>query len=154
MTSPSEQPSQPRRPNRRLDSTPQRIISLGLATATAVGLVGVLAVRTAQDTVAAEQGSGDVDTAGQEASSGAGSEPTSSTGLTRAELDAYALQLEEERLRLEDYRSQLVQVAEVLGVKVTKTSTTREKKAPARVKAAKPPKAAPAPRPQAQSSGS
>ena len=91
-----------RRPSRRLDTAPQRILSVGLATATCVGLVGVIGVRAAQDSAAASQAdTGDT----------AAIEPTTSAGLTQADLDAYAAQLAAERQRLDDYRSQLVATA-------------------------------------------
>jgi len=103
-----------RRPSRGRTSTAGKIASASLATMTSVGLAGVLAVRAAQDSVAAES------TAVQD------SQAATSTGLTQAELDAYAQQLDAEAQRLADYRDQLVQVAADLqsyadsqGVKVT-----------------------------------
>ena len=148
-----------RRPSRRLDTAPQRILSLGLATATAVGLVGVIGVRTAQDSAAAEN---------TDTTASATTEPTTSTGLTQADLDAYAAQLEAERQNLATYRAQLVDVAGQLQArangtvnvgapaKVPSVSTVKKAKPTAKPKAQ--PKAqvqqAPAPKPQAQSKSS
>lgn len=129
-----------RRPSRRLDTVPQRLLSMGLATATAVGLVGVLAVRSAEDASA--------DT--ESASDSAPVQATTTDGLTQADLDNYAAQLDAERQRLQDYRDQLVAVAATLqqqadalasGGQVTSVTPTK-----VRVKA---PKAAPVPKAKA-----
>lgn len=91
-----------RRPSRRLDTVPQRLLSLSLAVTTAVGLVGVLAVRSAQESAATQT---------SDEASDSGSQDVSTTGLTQAALDDYAAQLEAERLRLKEYRAELVAVA-------------------------------------------
>lgn len=145
-----------RRPARGRTSTAGKIASASLATVTCVGLAGVLAVRAAQDSAAAES------TAVQDV------QAATSTGLTQADLDAYAQQLDAEAQRLADYREQLVQVAAELqayadgqGVKVTSSSgstasnrgsagTTTRKPKPKPRPAAQPPKS-PA---QGQSQGS
>lgn len=131
---------------RRLDSRPQRILSAGLAAATAVGVVGVLAVRSAQDSAAAEQGD----------ATPAAAEPTTSDGLTQADLDAYAAALDAERQRLKDYRARLVAVAESLGGRVPGAGATQAAVTSRKPSPAPKPKAAPRvkPRPQAQSQGS
>lgn len=146
-----------RRPSRRLDTVPQRMLSMGLATATAVGLVGVLAVRSADDAAA------DTD----ETTESAPVEVTTTDGLTQADLDNYAAQLETERQRLEDYRNELVAVATDLqaqadalasGSKAPKTVATKVRvqtpKAAAAPKAKPAPKAAAAPKAQAKSKSS
>ena len=92
-----------RRPSRRTNSTASKIVSAGLATATCVGLVGVIGVRTAQDSAAADSSSA------TEAQASAVAAPTSTDGYTQAELDAYAAQLAAEAQRLTDYRAQLAE---------------------------------------------
>lgn len=141
-----------RRPART--STGTKIVSASLATMTCVGLAGVLAVRTADESAAASNST--PDTAQQAAA------PTSSSGMSQADLDAYAAQLDQERQQLADYRAQLVDVAAQLqaaaqsqGVNspavVTKPKVAKVKKPtvsqPAR-------KSAPATKPQASTQGS
>ena len=94
-----------RRTSRRTNSTASKIVSAGLATATCVGLVGVVGIRTAQDSAAAELSSA------TESQASAVALPTSTDGHTQADLDAYAAQLEAEAQRLADYRAQLVDAA-------------------------------------------
>ena len=103
-----------RRPSRRGHSTSDKVVSAGLAAAACASLVGVIAVRTSQDAQAAEA---------QAANSQATAEfadatlvaATTSTGLTQAQLDQYAAQLEAERLKLIDYRDQLAIAAASLN---------------------------------------
>ena len=97
-----------RRPRRRTNSTASKIVSAGLATATCVGLVGVIGIRTAQESAAADSGSA-ADTAAPIAA-----EPTTTDGYTQADLDAYAAQLDAEAQRLADYRAQLIDAAMTL----------------------------------------
>ena len=97
-----------RRTSRRTNSTASKIVSAGLATATCVGLVGVVGIRTAQDSAAAELSSA------TESQASAVALPTSTDGHTQADLDAYAAQLEAEAQRLADYRAQLVDAALIL----------------------------------------
>lgn len=96
-----------RRPSRGRTSTVGKIASASLATMTCIGLAGVLAVRAAQDSTAAEA------TAGSASSADAaqGIAPTTSTGLTQEQLDAYAQQLDDQAQALADYRAQLIDVA-------------------------------------------
>lgn len=146
-----------RRPSRRLDTVPQRMLSMGLATATAVGLVGVLAVRSAEQASADTEGS----------SESASAQATTTDGRTQADLDNYAAQLDAERQRLQEYRDQLVAVAATLqqqadtlasGGQVTSVAPTKVRvRAPQAVpvpKAKAAPKAAPAPKAQAKSKSS
>ena len=85
-----------RRPGRR-PTTADKIVSAGLAATTCVGLVGVIAVRSQQDAAIA--------------ATKAPSPATSSTGLTQADLDAYAASLAQQQQALNDYRDQLASVA-------------------------------------------
>ena len=146
-----------RRPSRRLDTVPQRMLSMGLATATAVGLVGVLAVRSAEQASADTEGS----------SESASAQATTTDGRTQADLDNYAAQLDAERQRLQEYRDQLVAVAATLQQQADALASGRATSASApikvRVKAPKvasapkakaAPKAAPAPKAQAKSKSS
>ena len=74
--------------------------SIGLAGATCLGLVGLVGVRTITDT------SADAAPAVDEA--------TSSSGLTRADLDAYANALDAQSAQLDNYRVQLTEAAHQL----------------------------------------
>ena len=110
-----------RRRNRapmRRSSTPERILSAGLATATCVGVVGLLGARTieANASSASEPSTEQVES-GQVADTAApvlAAEPTTSTGLTQADLDAYAADLAKEKERLDAYRAKLVKTAKKL----------------------------------------
>ncbi len=97
-----------RRTSRRTNSTASKIVSAGLATATCVGLVGVIGIRTAQDSAAADSGST------SEAAAPIAAAPTTTDGYTQADLDAYAAQLDAEAQRLADYRAQLIDAAMTL----------------------------------------
>ena len=97
-----------RRTSRRTNSTASKIVSAGLATATCVGLVGVIGIRTAQDSAAADSGSA------SEAAAAVVAAPTTTDGYTQADLDAYAAQLDAEAQRLADYRAQLIDAAMTL----------------------------------------
>ena len=97
-----------RRPSRRTNSTASKIVSAGLATATCIGLVGVIGVRTAQESAAA---AADAATQTVDNSDVTLASATTTDGLSQAELDAYAAQLDAEAQRLADYRTQLVDAA-------------------------------------------
>lgn len=56
-------------------------------------------------------------------------EPTTSTGLTQADLDAYAAQLAQERAQLDAYRGKLAKAAKQL--KATARQATSQSSAPA-----------------------
>ncbi|MCX6432151.1 MAG: hypothetical protein NTX29_05005, partial [Actinobacteria bacterium] len=93
---------------RRNRSTADKIISAGLATATCVGIVGVIGVRTieasaAADSSSTESSSSDTATPGAAVAQVA----VSSTGLTEAQLDEYAAQLAAEGAKLDAYRAKL-----------------------------------------------
>ena len=144
-----------RRPSRRTNSTASKIVSAGLATATCVGLVGVIGVRTAQDSAAADSSSA------TEAQASAVAAPTSTDGYTQAELDAYAAQLAAEAQRLTDYRAQLAEAALTLqvsaggNVSVTEPIPSVSKPSVSNPSVSKPtvskPAAQAAPKPQPQS---
>ena len=106
-----------RRTSRRTNSTASKIVSAGLATATCVGLVGVIGIRTAQDSAAADSGSA------SEAAAAVVAAPTTTDGYTQADLDAYAAQLDAEAQRLADYRAQLIDAASTLQQSAGGSST-------------------------------
>jgi len=158
MTEQSRTTARPARPAaKRGSSTPQRILSAGLAGATCVGIVGLLGVRMvqAQEADAAATGTAAVDTTAQPA--------TTSTGLTQADLDAYAAALSDQRARLDAYRADLVSAAEQLGL-ITSTGQSGQPAQPGQVRRAAQPRpdavplqSAPAPQaaaPQSYTKGS
>ncbi len=71
--------------------------SIGLAGATCLGLVGLVGVRTITDASADAAPAMD--------------DTTSSSGLTRADLDAYANALDAQSAQLDNYRVQLTEAA-------------------------------------------
>lgn len=87
---------------KRYTSTGQKALAFGLASATCLGVVGLISVRNAQDSAAA------TDEYTLTAS-------TTSTGVTQAQLDQYASQLAAEQQRLEAYRLQLIDTANSLS---------------------------------------
>ena len=123
-----------------------RILAAGLATATCVGIVGVLGVRMAEANTAAQAGDASlaVDTTPLDAAA-----PTSSAGLTQEQLDAYAAQLQQEGAKLDAYRASLTKIANKLQKKAasgSSASAPRTVTAPT-VKSAPKPVAKPAPKP-------
>ena len=144
-----------RRPSRRSNSTASKIMSAGLATATCVGLVGVIGVRTAQDSAAADSSSA------TEAQASSVAAATSTDGYTQAELDAYAAQLAAEAQRLTDYRAQLADAALTLqasaggNVSVTQPIPSVSKPSVTKPTVSKPAaQAAPKPQPQSTTKSS
>ena len=110
-----------RRRNRapmRRSSTPERILSAGLATATCVGVVGLLGART----IEANASSGSEATSEQveatpvvdPAVASTAAVPLTAGGLTQEDLDAYAAELAKEKDRLDAYRAKLVKTAKKL----------------------------------------
>ena len=95
----------------RRSSTPDRILSAGLATAACIGVVGLLGVRTIEANAASAETGTTVDLAASPADATITTEPTTSTGLTEAQLDAYAADLAKEKERLDAYRAKLVKTA-------------------------------------------
>ena len=160
----------PRKPNR--NSTPQKILSAGLATAACVAVTGVIGVRS----VSASEADTSTTT---DASLGQQAAPVIDTTDAVAQLDAYAAQLKEERAALDAYRADLAKAARTFNRQVkaeqassqgtaVRVATSKPSKArqpaiapPARVSAPRPAKApalaAPAQnqqRPQANTKGS
>ena len=93
---------------RRNNSTGSKIVSTGLAVATCIGVVGVIGVRSAQESAAVEPRSS---TQAADAGSAQAVAVVSSSGLTQADLDAYAAALEQERVKLKKYGAKLVAAA-------------------------------------------
>lgn len=84
--------------------TTDRIISAGLAVTACAGIVGVIGVRSIEDSTAAQKAPAtDVGASGAQA--------VSSAGLTEAQLDEYAAQLQAEATRLDAYRAKLAKLA-------------------------------------------
>ena len=110
-----------RRRNRapmRRSSTPERILSAGLATATCVGVVGLLGARTieANASSSSEASSEQVEATPvvDPAVASTAAVPLTSGGLTQEQLDAYAAELAKEKDRLDAYRAKLVKTAKKL----------------------------------------
>jgi hypothetical protein len=129
-------------------STTSRVLSAGLATATCIGVVGMLGARQIEDSAATQQ---DVATQAADATLA-----VSSTGLTQAQLDAYAAQLQTESAKLDAYRAKLVKVASQLKSTAAKqgnavSTTVVKKPQPVAKPAPKPaPKPVAKPAPQAK----
>lgn len=117
--------------------TTDRIISAGLAVTACAGIVGVIGVRSIEDSAAAQQ-------APATDAGASGTQAVSSAGLTEAQLDEYAAQLQAEATRLDAYRAKLAKAAET----VASSPQPSAKKAPR--PAAQKPVAKPAPKPVAK----
>jgi hypothetical protein len=122
---------------------------------TCIGLAGVLGVRAAEDSTAADSGS---QPTGESVTAG-GTQATTSAGLSQAELQAYAQQLDDEAQRLADYRQQLIQVAAELqavaeGQGLQVRSTGGNASTPVRKPKPRPANQPPVSQPQGQSQGS
>jgi hypothetical protein len=136
--------------------TTDRIISAGLAVTACAGIVGVIGVRSIEDSAAAQQ-TATVD-------NGTTTAVVSSAGLTEAQLDDYAAQLRAEAARLDAYRVKLAKAAKAVASApqpAAKTSprpgTTKPVAKPAPKPTAKPapkPAAKPAPKPQSNTKSS
>ena len=88
---------------RKRGGSADKVWAIGLAGATCAGLVGVIGVRAVTDAAAQP--------VELDAQLVANATPVSSSGLTEADLDAYAWSLAAERQRLLDYHQQLVDAA-------------------------------------------
>jgi hypothetical protein len=127
----------PLRSRRRLST--DRIISTGLAVTACAGMVAVIGVRSMEDSAATQQATAVDATAGT----------VSSTGLTEAQLDDYAAQLQAESARLDSYRDKLATVAATLtSAPATQQSPVAKPRPKAVSKPA--PVAKPAPKPAAK----
>jgi hypothetical protein len=118
---------------RRPTSTPHRILTAGLATAACIGVVGMLGARTIEANAAAAESdpidlavsaapTDAVDQTAGWAADPASVEQTSSAGLTREQLDAYAAELAKEAARLDAYRAKLTKAARKLQRQVAANS--------------------------------
>jgi len=108
----------------RRSSTPERILSAGLATAACIGVVGLLGVRTIEANAASTESGTNVDLAVSPADATTASAATTSTGLTEAQLDAYAADLAREKERLDAYRAKLVKTANKLQRQADRQAAT------------------------------
>ena len=94
------------------NSRADKIWSAGLAATTCIGVVGVIGVRSVEANAA------DAAAASQPATTDialvSSSVPTTSTGLTQADLEAYAAALAAESAKLDSYRAALVDAANAL----------------------------------------
>lgn len=109
MTKHAKEAARPK-PRSRQGSA-DKIWAVGLAGATCVGLVGTLGVRVAQDAAASTTAPDPVVEVSSDATAVTSVAVVSSSGLTEEQLDEYARALEAERLRLEAYHAQLLDVA-------------------------------------------
>lgn len=98
----------------RRSSTPERILSAGLATATCVGVVGLLGARTIEANTTSTASADTAVPATAPATPVVAPEPTTTSGLTQADLDAYAAQLAQEKEKLDAYRAKLIKTAKKL----------------------------------------
>ena len=111
--------------SKRHTSAGQKALAFGLASATCLGVVGLISVRNAQEATAAD-GTDQVALAAA----------TTSTGVTQAQLDQYASQLAAEQQRLEAYRLQLIATAKSLSTQSrSATTVTKPKRVPRKPKA-------------------
>lgn len=133
----------------RSNTTAEKVLAAGLATAACVGVVGLLGTRavSAQEATAAPaQGSSPVLLA-----TPASTVVTSSSGMTQADLDSYSALLSAEKNRLDAYRAELAAAAK----KITAASTGKERtsrpalQVPASTPVIPAPAAKPAPKPKA-----
>lgn len=95
------------KPKKTRGGSADKVWAVGLAGATCLGLVGVVGARTAQDAAASPV----QEDATLVLSTTSTMEAVSSSGLTEAQLDEYARALEAERVRLEAYHAELLDVA-------------------------------------------
>jgi hypothetical protein len=150
--------AKPRRDKRH--STKERAIATGLATATCLGLVGLIGFKTLDSAAQASTGASDATTgsATTGASAGASADQLSQY---QAQLDQRAIQLQQYQQQLDQYRLQLTQIASALqgeegGIsvpaapQVAAPAPTRKHKKKAGSSAGAAPAAPAAPRVQAQ----
>lgn len=101
----------------RSGTATERIVTAGLATATCIGVVGLLGTRmvAAQEVTAEPAAPESTPVLLAAPTSTAASAVTSSSGLTQADLDAYANLLIAEKGRLDAYRADLLAAAQVIN---------------------------------------
>lgn len=133
----------------RGSTTAEKVLTAGLATAACIGVVGLLGTRmvSAQEVNAAPA----PDSTPVLLATPASTLVTSSSGMTQADLDAYAALLSAEKDRLDAYRAQLTEAAKQINTtKVGKSGAARPAlKVPASTPAIPAPAAKPAPKPKA-----
>ena len=153
----------------RSSTAAERIVTAGLATATCIGVVGLLGTRmvSAQEATAEPVATESTPVL---LAAPASTVATSSSGMTRSDLDAYAALLAAEKARLDSYRAELVAAAHAIngtagsGERVGQAALPQAPAAapaipapapkPAPKPAAPPALAAPAPAPQSYTAGS
>ncbi len=108
----------------RSGTAAERIVTAGLATATCIGVVGLLGTRmvAAQESVPQPAAPESVPVL---LAAPASNETTTSSGMTRSDLDAYAALLAAEKARLDSYRAELVAAAEAINAARSGQSGTR-----------------------------
>lgn len=140
----------------RGNTTAEKVLTAGLATAACIGVVGLLGTRmvSAQEANAAPA----PDSTPVLLATPASTMVTSSSGMTQGDLDAYAALLSAEKDRLDAYRAQLTQAARQINAATTgkqaaagKTSGAARPavKLPAQAPAVPAPAVKPAPKPKA-----
>ena len=154
--------AKPRRDKRH--STKERAIATGLATATCLGLVGLIGFKTLDSAAQASTGASDATTGGATTGAFAGASAGASADQLsqyQAQLDQRAIQLQQYQQQLDQYRLQLTQIASALqgeegGIsvpaapQVAAPAPTRKHKKKAGSSAGAAPAAPAAPRVQAQ----
>ena len=108
--------SQSRPKSRSRQGAADKIWAVGLAGATCVGLVGTMGVRVAQEAVASTEVPDSPAVAVAYPEDQAAVSGVTSSGLTYEQLDQYARALEVERMRLDAYHQELLDVAARLQV--------------------------------------
>lgn len=133
----------------RGNTTAEKVLTAGLATAACVGVVGLLGTRmvSAQEATAAPA----PESSPVLLAAPASTVTTSSSGMTQADLDSYAALLSAEKDRLDAYRAQLTKAAEQINAVTSgKSGAARPAlKVPARTPVIPAPAAKPAPKPKA-----
>lgn len=108
----------------RSGTAAERIVTAGLATATCIGVVGLLGTRMVAAQESAPQPAAP-ESVPVLLAAPASNETTTSSGMTRSDLDAYAALLAAEKARLDSYRAELVAAAEVINAARSGQSGTR-----------------------------
>jgi len=103
--------AKPRRDKRH--STKERAIATGLATATCLGLVGLIGFKTLDNAAQASTGASDATTGGATTGASAGAS-ADQLSQYQAQLDQRAIQLQQYQQQLDQYRLQLTQIAGAL----------------------------------------
>lgn len=108
----------------RSGTAAERIVTAGLATATCIGVVGLLGTRMVAAQESAPQPAAP-ESVPVLLAAPASNETTTSSGMTRSDLDAYAALLAAEKARLDSYRAELVAAAEAINAARSGQSGTR-----------------------------